>query len=373
MKPWRNVFSLVPDVHARLGYYQFLWQRHFYDGLAGVVSRLLIPQGIDFDWIQRDRHADPATVAHHRAEASNRLWEQIQAAHRQPGLDAVITYCFGSDLEPGLVQQTIQLGVPWINFFCDSIHRFEEIEALARVVSLNWFTEHAAVRKYQALGVPFARLPYAVNPECLPDLGCRSPRYPVGFVGLPSHNRITQLGWLRLRGCRVEIRGRGWVEPQADPFYSPRPLIHRLGKALRRPHFAEKIVRRLFWPLVQQQASGELDEAGFRSFIAACQVMLGLNQAQDERGRLSSYLKFRDIEFPGYGCCCLTEQNEDISEAFDVGSEVLTYRSIGGAAREIRRLTQDQPRAMLIGQAGRRRVLADHTWAARLAELAARL
>ena len=31
------------------------------------------------------------------------------------------------------------------DFFCDSTHRFEEVAALARVVSLNWFVEHAAI------------------------------------------------------------------------------------------------------------------------------------------------------------------------------------------------------------------------------------
>ena len=56
-----------------------------------------------------------------------------------------------------------------------------------------------------------ARLPFALNPERLPNLTSGSPMHAVAFIGLPSSNRITQLGLLRLFGCRVEIRGNGWV------------------------------------------------------------------------------------------------------------------------------------------------------------------
>ena len=105
-------------------------------------------------------------------------------------------------------------------------------------------------------------------------------------------------------------------------------------------------------------------------FLSRCRVVLGLNEGRDLHGVYRSYLKLRDVEFPGYGCCYLTQHNEDVEHAFDVGREVLTFRHAAEAAWLVRRSARHPTQARAIGQAGRRRVLAEHTWAARLAELA---
>jgi len=356
-----------------MAYYTRLWQRHFYLGLAGATERLVTPQSTDFNWARRDPGGDKASVTPNRSNVSQLIWEQICNAHRRDGLDAVISYCFSGDVEVQLVKDTIRLGIPWVNFFCDSVHRFTEVEAIARVVSLNWFPEHAAIPDYQALGVPWLCLPYALNADFLPDLNCRSPCRPVGFVGMPTTNRITQLGCLRLLGCRVDIRGKGWVGQAADPFYSSVPKSRRLLAALTKRGITEKLIRRLVWPLVQGQASGALSDPEFCSFVRECRIILGLNQGRNERGRLSSYLKFRDLEFPGYGCCYLTEHNQDLENVFAVGQEILTYRSIGEAASQIRRSRRNPDQMIQKGLAGRRRVLAQHTWANRLDTLAQHL
>jgi hypothetical protein len=82
---------------------------------------------------------------------SERLWEQI----RQARVDAVISYCFASDIEPTLVKAVVATGVPWINFFCDSTYAFDHVETLACEVSLNWFPESAAEGRYHRLGRPW--------------------------------------------------------------------------------------------------------------------------------------------------------------------------------------------------------------------------
>jgi hypothetical protein len=367
VKALRNIFALVPDCHAATGYYRQLWQRHFYAGLSKAVDVLVTPENVDFDWARTGRES--ASLPSSRATSSEILWRQVRQAHERFGLDAVLSYCYSRDIDPELVRRTIKLGVAWINFYCDSTHRFSEVEALAGVVSLNWFPEHAAIPKYQALRVPTACYAYAVNPDYLPDLTCRAMNHAVGFVGFPSANRITRLGYLRLMGCPVEIRGEGWVDEGADPFYNAVPRSRRLWRAATQSGAGEKIVRRLLWPLVRRQAKGSLSDEEFGEFVQQCQILLGLNQVRDATGHFRGYLKFRDIEFPGYGCCYLTEHNEDINNAFDVGREVLTYKTIREAARQIRELNRDPKRAARIGAAGRRRVLGEHTWDTRLKQL----
>jgi len=106
------------------------------------------------------------------------------------------------------------------------------------------------------------------------------------------------------------------------------------------------------------------------SFLSSCRVVLGLNEGRDTQGVYRSYLKLRDIEFPGYGCCYLTQHNEDVEHAFEVGREVLTFRHLAEAASLVRQRARHPDVARAMGQAARRRVFAEHTWAARLGELA---
>ena len=92
MKPIRVAFSIVPDCHAATGHYRTLWRRHFYEGLRGALPTLITPQQVSFDWA---REAKPGLVsAVERAATSQSLAEQIQQAHREHGLEAVISYCF---------------------------------------------------------------------------------------------------------------------------------------------------------------------------------------------------------------------------------------------------------------------------------------
>jgi len=373
MKTFQRVFAIVPDCHAQAGHYRQLWQRHFYDGVRSAVAAMFIPQKVDFGWARSSQSTGEFSRSTERTRTSEILSEEIKKASRSHGLDVVISYCFASDLDPELVRQTIQLGIPWINFYCDSTHRFSEIEVLARIVSLNWFPEHAAIRSYRALGVPYVCLPYALNPDFLPAASCIAPDHKLAFIGLPTTNRISQLGLLRLLGCRVEVRGYEWIGPSSNPFHNPSRRSMDWVKVLFRRGLGEKITRRLLWPIVRQQAKGPLDGAEFYEYLRRCQVILGLNQGRDEQGRLASYLKFRDIEFPGYGCCYLTEHNEDVAAVFDVGREILTYRSIWEAARLGRELSGNSERTTRIGAAARCRVLNEHVWSVRLKQLAERL
>jgi spore maturation protein CgeB len=104
-------------------------------------------------------------------------------------------------------------------------------------------------------------------------------------------------------------------------------------------------------------------------FLSGCRVVLGLNEGRDLEGLYRSYLKLRDVEFPAYGCCYLTQHNEDLEAAFDVGREVLSFRDAGEAAALVRWAVRHVTEAQAIGRAARRRVLAEHTWATRLPEL----
>jgi hypothetical protein len=363
------VFALAPDCHTA-GRYMRLWRRHFYDGLQAAVPSVVLPVGVNFEWARPPSAAKPGPSPDRNA-MSERLWDQIRAAHTERGLDAVISYCFSSDVDPTLIERTVELGVPWINFFCDSTYAFDLVEALARVASLNWFPERAAAPQYRALGRPTLCRPYALNPAALPEAGCETAEHALGFVGAPTGNRVLRLAGLRLFGCATEVRGEGWQRVPA-PLSSPRSPQPRWPQSDRRARGrrSERILVRALKPLIGGRGSIPLTDEEMAPFLSCCRVVLGLNEGRDIQGTYRSYLKFRDVEFPGYGCCYLTQDSEDVRYAFDVGREVLTFRYLAEAASLVRRSERHPETARAIGLAGRRRVLAEHIWAARLLELA---
>jgi glycosyl transferase family 1 len=344
-----------------------VWRRHFYDGLQAVLSSVVLPTALDFGWARPPVHVAPGPSPE-RDTISERLWSQIHAAHAQRGLDAIISYCFTSDVDPALVARTVELGVPWINFFCDSTYAFDRVEALARVTSLNWFPEGAAAPHYRALGRPVLCRPYAVHPAALPEASCATAEYPLGFVGAPNGNRILHLAGLRLFGCPTAVRGEGW-RPGPAVQSRARPLRPSATDVRARGRLRERILARVLMPLVRD-AARPLTYDEMAPFLSRCRVVLGLNEGRDTAGRYRSYLKLRDIEFPGYGCCYLTQYNGDVERAFEVGREVLTFGHVAEAAALVHRCVRHPEDARAMGQAARRRVLAEHTWAARLAELA---
>ena len=340
-----------------------MWQRHFYDGIAGALPDVVFPAAVDFAWARPASRAPAASPQ--RTKCSEQLWTQIRAAHAAGRLDAVISYCFSSDVEPTLVARTLELGVPWINFFCDSTYAFDLVEPLARVVSLNWFPEHAAIGPYQSLGRSFLCRPYAVNPAALPDATCQTAQHALGFVGAPTGNRVLLLAGLWLLGTPATVHGEGWRRAATPAAWRPAPRSDRRMRGSLR----ERVLVRALTALVRGYAR-PLSDTEMTAFLSGCRVVLGLNEGRDLRGAYQSYMKLRDVEFPGYGCCYLTQHNPDIEHAFEIGREVLTFRSVAEAASVVRRCRRHPDEARARGQAARRRVLAEHTWAARLAELA---
>jgi hypothetical protein len=233
------------------------------------------------------------------------------------------------------------------------------------VASLNWFPELAADARYRALGRPVLCRPYAVHPAALQEAACVTAEHALGFVGAPSGNRVLRLAGLRLFGCRTEVRGEGWQRTNAA---APRPRRAR-GDRRARGGLGERLLLRALKPMVARGSRALADDE-MVPFLSRCRVVLGLNEGRDSHGVYQSYLKLRDVEYPGHGCCYLTQHNEDVEHAFETGREVLTFGHAAEAASLVRRCVRHPDQARAIGQAARRRVLAEHTWAARLLELA---
>jgi spore maturation protein CgeB len=91
-----------------------------------------------------------------------------------------------------------------------------------------------------------------------------------------------------------------------------------------------------------------------------------LNVARDSMADVGFSPATRVFEATGAGACLITDAWEGIEQFLEPGEEVLVARDGQDVVEHLRTLTRD--RAAAIGEAGRRRVLADHTYALRAAE-----
>lgn len=357
----RRVFALVPDCHVTGWRYAEVWRAHFYDGLEQAGVTVIRPRNVDFEWARPPQTVDPSRTAGPRARASERLLSQILAADGGPP-QAVLSYCFSHDVELDLVERVRAAGIPWVNFFCDSLYAFDRVADLAAHTSLNWFVESEAEERYRSLGVPCLRAPYALNPDQLSDASCAAPDHALLFIGAANRLRIRAAALIRLSGVNLQVRGWGWKEAlESKPSHigAQSSLIKNAARAVVRKLLAGRI-------------SGYLDDKSMIEELRRAAIVLGLNEG-GTGPKASSYLKLRDLEFPGMGCCYLTQHHSDLAEIFDLGSEITTFRTPWEASRLAKDLARHPSECRAIGQRARARVLGEHTWSARLPLLESRL
>jgi spore maturation protein CgeB len=91
-----------------------------------------------------------------------------------------------------------------------------------------------------------------------------------------------------------------------------------------------------------------------------------LNVARDSMADVGFSPATRVFEAAGAGACLITDAWEGIEQFLEPGEEVLVARDGQDVVDHLRTLTRD--RAAAIGEAARRRVLADHTYALRARE-----
>ena len=357
----RRVFALVPDCHVAGWRYAEVWRRHFYDGLERAGVTVALPRNVDFGWARPPQAFDLSRSAGARARVSEMLLSQILSADGGPP-QAVLSCCFSHDVELDLVDRVRAAGIPWVNFFCDSLYAFDWVADLAARTSLNWFVESEAEERYRSLGVHYLRAPYALNPDALPDASCAAPDRALLFIGAANYNRIRAAALIRLAGADLQVRGWGWkeaLEPKTTSSRAPSTLIKRAARLVVRT-------------LLRARVGGYLEYDPMLEELRRSAVVLGLNEGgagQDAR----SYLKLRDLEFPGMGCCYLTQHHADLGDVFDLGREVITFRTLWEASRLAKDLARHPSECREIGRRARARVLWEHTWSARIPLLESRL
>jgi len=203
--------------------------------------------------------------------------------------------------------------------------RNDNYQCWAGKFDLNLTNTLAAVEWYHQLGFACFYCPPGVH---LPDgLGAPGPstefQYVLSFIG---SNRLDRLALIN-RLCQLEIPialfGAGWVGSQwAD---SPTEI--------------------------------------YRS----SQINLGIGFCTATQTQTT--VKARDFECPGVGACYLTTFNWELACHFEIGKEILCYRSVEELLEMYSYYKKRPEECLKIAQAAYRRSLAEHTWEQRFLKI----
>jgi len=122
------------------------------------------------------------------------------------------------------------------------------------------------------------------------------------------------------------------------------------------------------WPeasIVRQRYRGEAWGIDMYRLLARCAI--ALNRHGDVAGDYANNMRL--YEATGMGALLITEHKRNLGELFEVGDEVIGYRSSDGLVDAIRYYVEHENERSRIALAGQRRTLSDHTYAKRMVEL----
>jgi spore maturation protein CgeB len=198
----------------------------------------------------------------------------------------------------------------------------------AVIRSYSRFGAQACVPVYNALD-PATHHPVAPDPRFAADLG---------FLGnrLPDREARVDDFFLaaaeRLPARRFLLGGNGWTDKSMPP------NVTYAGHVYTRDHNAFNVTPR---------------------------AVLNINR--ESMARYGASPPTRIFEAAGAGACIITDAWAGIEQFLEPGTEILLAHSGADVAAHLDAL--DEPRARALGRAARRRVLAEHTYALRAAEV----
>jgi spore maturation protein CgeB len=226
-------------------------------------------------------------------------------------------------------------GVRWVNWFPDDLRTVDRAVAVAPA----WDTVYAvgsdvAARLGAALGRDVAVLPFACDPSVYRPGRERDHdqhyRANVVFAGTATSRREVMLTQLVEFG--LAIWGPGWRSTSLRDYCR--------GETLRTDEFARA--------------------------YAGASVALNIHHTAGRSGGREAAVNQRTFEIAAIGALQVVDQREDIPRWFEPFDELFMVADADDLRRTVKDLLQDAVAAQRVAEAGRLRVLAEHTYMHRM-------
>jgi len=354
-----------------------LWKANLHDPLVAMGHDTILWDGGTLPLFDLPPDA-PETVPE-RARFSEAFLAAVGEANRAGRLDFVLTYVSDSHLEPAAVDRVRESIAPVVNFFCNNVHQFHLIRRLAPRFTLNLVPEAEAMASYRGVGAETHFFPMAANPDVYRSIS-RAPRYEASFAGQRYADRASNLLALRDGGIDAHAFGQGWsAMPNAGDAESPAGMGRALALLLqgRNPFRAAR--DRMEWARLQSQHAAALHPpASDREYVALfseSKISLGFLVLGDTHRmrRPLRQVRLREFEAPMAGAFYVTEYLEEIGLHYEVGKEIVCFRSREELVSLCRHYLANDEERDRIRRAGAARARRDHTWHRRFEDLFAEM
>lgn len=333
--------------------------------------------------------ADPLWRDDGKPRTNQALLDAWRQALATGPVDLFFGYLYSSVVYPDTVREIRRAGIPTVNFSCNNVHQFDLVEAIAPEFDLYWVPEAKAIPDFQRVGARWVRIQLAANPHVYKP--SPEPRvYDVTFVGQRYADRADFLLHLHRNGISVRAWGAGWQRRKrldASTARAALALLEDEGLAgVKRLLRRRQLLKSAPAP-VSAPPTAPLDGAAEESIatfggprllqhqlirtFSKSRISLGFATAGESHlgpNRLT-HLRLREFEAPMSGAMYLTEQQDELAEYFEIGTEMLCYHDRADLLEQVRFYLARPEAAERVRRAGYQRALREHTWQHRFREL----
>lgn len=398
-----RIFIAVRHAIDPSRFYGGLWSTNFYPALRGlghdlVESQVDLAPASRFMDVAGDFTAGELSL---RARLTEQVLSELEAAHRQRPIELFLSYFYNAHFDASGFDRIRALGIPSINFYCNSIYQFANVAEIAAGVDVSWHAERDARDAYLAAGANPVWVQMAADPGLYHPIDVRREPHAC-FVGQNYADRGTWMAALVKAGIPIEIYGSGWGAEDEGPSSAadtereylgrPQPVpgsASGYAKAIRDIVARDGVIegaKRIVTRLANRQSQGQSAElfapiargpipfSRILDVFGRSEVCLNFSNVwlAGPGSRLVPHVRLRDFEAPMCRTCYLTGHSDEITEFYDVGSEIDTYRTPEELVDKTRYYLSHPDAAERLRDGGYRRAVGHHTWTHRFRELFAK-
>lgn len=400
-----RIFTAVRHSGEPKFYYGSLWSGNFYPALQ-QLGHEIVESKVDLlpasRFMQVSTNFTPQELEV-RAQITQSIIDEVRQTHRQQPIDLFLSYFYNAHFDPAGFEEIHRLGIPTVNFYCNSIYQFKLVSEIAAKVNFAWHAEKAARQLYLQVGANPVWVQMAADPEVYHPVPQVTHQAKACFVGQRYADRDRWMATLVNAGVPVEIYGPGWgkanTAPGVKPSTTEQPkeylgrkqlpagsaasylqMIWRnlqtqgswagLARTWRQIQYRQQT--RSLSPLFSSLAKGPIPFQKIASVFSAYEVVLNFSNVWAD-GRSGSalipHVRLRDFEGPMCKTCYITGYTDEIAEFYELGKEIDTYRTSEELVDKTKFYLAHPTEAEQLREAGYQRALHDHTWQRRFQDL----
>jgi spore maturation protein CgeB len=408
-----RIFTAVRHSNNPQKFYGALWSGNFYPALQQLGHEMIESQ-VDLlpasRFMQIANNFTPQELEV-RAQITQKIIDEVKEAHRQKPIDIFLSYFYNSHFDPAGFAEINALGIPTVNFYCNSIYQFQLVSEIAAKVNYSWHAEKDARSLYLKAGANPIWVQMGADPEVYRPVSGISRQRKACFVGQRYADRDRWMAALVRAEIPVEIYGPGWGETQSSATNkstnkstnqstnNPQPEEY-LGRKQVVPGNAASYLQVVFnniktqgvwgglvrnWQQIQYRqetkklsplfppfAKGAIPFQQICSVFSGYEVILNFSNVWADGTSGSSlipHVRLRDFEAPMSRTCYLTGYTEEITNFYQLGKEIDTYSSAEELVDKTKFYLNNPAEAEKLRDAGYQRALRDHTWKRRFEQL----